>query len=49
MSVCKFQPPIAKYTVKENKKSRKYENNLEPPSYSPLVEKLTNSFETLSS
>jgi hypothetical protein len=26
-----------------------YENNLEPPTYSPLVEKLSDSFETLSS
>lgn len=28
MSVCKFQPPSAKYTYKENKKHKKYDPNL---------------------
>jgi hypothetical protein len=28
MSVCSGQPPIAKYVTRENKKSKKYENNL---------------------
>jgi len=29
MSVCRGQPPKAQYTIKENKKHKKYEKNLE--------------------
>lgn len=28
MSVCRFQSPLSRYTVKENKKNRKYEENI---------------------
>ena len=30
MSVCRGQPPQARYTFKENKKNKKFEENLKP-------------------